>query len=444
MKKICLSLPTNRRCVEAIALLAEEAKYAIDTFAVEVCLLVLDTSEGNDLIDNRNAVLSTSSIPGLQIIHMDEQEQQTHLRAIIDATEGAQRCGLKTEELIQLMLPQTVSYGACTNRVFLLAKALGCCSVHRRDSDSHYQKHNGQYMFPIYHELNSIGKVAATCVDNVTEHTLSGSLNDKRVAMVAGSFIGEMSVDLADIQSIDAEAYRTLVALWADSETTEEQKNELVSVSFKGAGTERFKQDYSLLGVVDPMRIDMCNICFFDIQEQLPLPPVTETIGSDYFLMHVLKHTQTPGVYHNRHIENYYTKERKTDEGFIKYHTRYVRFLMSMPYFHSIYSSLERCGEQLLTESGQIDIPRLTRFIKQSLRLGDAENRKKLTVAYETYQRLGGRYAEFAKTIPALCEAWQEKTEQGFKDYIHLILSWRGLMSSAESYALKLELQAVS
>lgn len=444
MKKICLSLPTNRRCVEAITLLAEEAKYAIDTFSVDVCLLVLDTSKKSDLLDNRNAILSVGSIPGLQVIHMDEQEQATHLRAIIDASNGDEKGNLNTEELIQLMLPQSVSYGACTNRAFLLAKALGCTSVHRRDSDSCYQKYNGQYMFPIYHELNSIGQVASSCVEKVTEHTLSGSLNDKSVAMVAGSFIGEMSVDLAEIQSIDATAYHSLVALWADSETTDEQKKELVQVSFKGAGTERFKQDYSLLGVVDPMRIDMCNICFFGIQEQLPLPPVTETIGSDYFLMHVLKHTQTPGVYHNRHIENYYTKERKTDEGFMKYHARYVRFLMSMPYLHCIYSSLQECGEQLLTESGRINITKLTNFIEQSLNLGDEENRQKLTIAYQTYQRLGGRYAEFAKTIPALCEQWQQKTEQGFKDYIHLILSWRGLMSSAESYALKLELQAVS
>ncbi|MGX1633651.1 DUF6271 family protein, partial [Streptomyces albidoflavus] len=37
------------------------------------------------------------------------------------------------------MLPGGLSYGACTNRAFLIAAALGCESVHRRDSDSRYQ-----------------------------------------------------------------------------------------------------------------------------------------------------------------------------------------------------------------------------------------------------------------------------------------------------------------
>lgn len=66
------------------------------------------------------------------------------------------------ELMLDLMLPAGVSYGACTNRAFLIAAALGCDSVHRRDSDSTYQTLNGETVFPVHHELASLGKTAPT------------------------------------------------------------------------------------------------------------------------------------------------------------------------------------------------------------------------------------------------------------------------------------------
>ena len=71
------------------------------------------------------------------------------------------------------MLPAALSYGACTNRAFLIAVALGCESVHRRDSDSRYQVVNGQPVFPIHHELMSLGKRAADAAHSVSETALA-------------------------------------------------------------------------------------------------------------------------------------------------------------------------------------------------------------------------------------------------------------------------------
>ncbi|GAA4943542.1 hypothetical protein GCM10023238_06820 [Streptomyces heliomycini] len=50
------------------------------------------------------------------------------------------------------MLPDALSYGACTNRAFLIAAALDCRSLHRRDSDCGYQVFGGE---PVHRSTTS-------------------------------------------------------------------------------------------------------------------------------------------------------------------------------------------------------------------------------------------------------------------------------------------------
>lgn len=81
--------------------------------------------------------------PGVTVHHLDEDEQRAFLHEVIGRSGGA-----PPDRLLELMLPSGVSYGACTNRAFLIAQALGCTSVHRRDSDSRYQHLDGEPVFP--------------------------------------------------------------------------------------------------------------------------------------------------------------------------------------------------------------------------------------------------------------------------------------------------------
>lgn len=134
MRRICLALPTNRSCLPAISTLHDEAVYAVSHFDVEVHLLVLDSCGPAVSEQHAAAVRALPATPGVVAHHLDEAAQRDFLRRAIDES-GVE----KPELVLDLMLPRAVSYGACTNRAFLVAAALGCESVHRRDSDSRYQ-----------------------------------------------------------------------------------------------------------------------------------------------------------------------------------------------------------------------------------------------------------------------------------------------------------------
>ncbi|MEU8967527.1 DUF6271 family protein, partial [Streptomyces sp. NPDC048491] len=182
MRAICLTLPTNRPCAATITALGEEAAYAVEHFDVEVHLLVLDSCAEPIHAEHAEAIRRLRPHERIVVHHLDEARQRDFLQRVIE------RAGLtKPDLLLDLMLPAEVSYGACTNRAFLVASALGCSSVHRRDSDSVYQTLDGEPVYPIHHELLSLGKRAVDAVPDVTRTRLDPADIHKPVAMVGSS-----------------------------------------------------------------------------------------------------------------------------------------------------------------------------------------------------------------------------------------------------------------
>ncbi|MCS0635540.1 DUF6271 family protein [Streptomyces sp. LP05-1] len=427
MSRICLTLPTNRPCAEAITALGEEAVYAAERFGAEVCLLVLDSCEPPEYERHAAAVRELPGHPGVTAYHLDETAQRDFLKRVVDRT-GAPGPG----RLLDLMLPDALSYGACTNRAFLLAAALGCESVHRRDSDSRYQTGpDGRPVFPVHHELAAIGRRAADAAPAVTETALDPAHPDRPVAMVGASFIGELSVDIGEIRALDPDTYREVVGLWAPAHWSAEQRRELADDSFAGAGTEPFTEDHSLLTVVDPMRVDMCNIAFHGVQEHIPLLPATDTIGSDYFLIHVVHKAGLPGVLHNRHIVNHYTGERRTDAGFPAYQTRFTKFLLSMLHLHPVYDRMTAAGPGLLDERHRPRPELVAAFARESAAVDRAENVRRLDVLDAAYRRLGGRYATFADRLAPRRALLLDAARRDIEDFALLTDVWRSLIEAA-------------
>ncbi|MGW3444502.1 DUF6271 family protein [Streptomyces sp. NPDC001076] len=426
MRRICLTLPTNRPCTATITALAEEAAYAARHFDAEVHLLILDSCTAPAHAEHAEAVRRTPDHPRIVVHHLDEAQQRDFLRRAIDGSAAT-----KPDLLLDLMLPAGVSYGACTNRAFLLAAALGCESVHRRDSDSRYQVVDGEPVFPVHHELLSLGRRAADAAGHVTETALAADRMDSRVAMVGSSFVGELSVDIGDILRIDPDVYHDMVGLWAPIHWSDEQKRELVGESFRGAGTDSFTADHSTLTVVDPMRVDMCNIAFHGVHERVPLPPATDTIGSDYFLIHLVHDAALPGVLHNRNIVNFYTGERRTDSGFIAYQLRFVKFLLSMLYFNFVYDRMAQAGESLLDGQGQVRASVVARLARESAGLDRSENVHRLDVLDTAYRKLGGRYAEFADLLSGRRERLLDEARGDIEDFALLTEAWEPLVDAA-------------
>ncbi|MDI5965659.1 DUF6271 family protein [Streptantibioticus silvisoli] len=426
MRRICLTLPTNRACAEAITAIGEEAAYAAGHFDVEVHLLILDSSAAPVFAAHAAVVRELPAVPGVVVHHFDEAVQRDFLRQVIHRAGPA-----KPDLMLDLMLPAALSYGACTNRAFLIAAALGCESVHRRDSDSRYQTVDGVPVFPVHHELTSIGSRAADAVGGVTRSTLDARYADRPVTMVGASFVGELSVDIGDILERDRDVYLDMVGLWAPAEWSAERKRELAEESFLGAGAEVFTRDDSTLTVVDPMRVDMCNISFHRVHESVPLPPATDTIGSDYFLMHLVESAALPGVLHNRHIVNYYTGERRTPQGFIAYQTRFVKFVLSMLYLNHVYDRMAQAGESLLDDQYRVRASVVAGFVRESTGLDRSENVARLDSLDRSYCRLGDRYAQFADVLAARRERLLAEAQQDTEDFALLIEAWEPMVAAA-------------
>jgi len=427
MRAVCLTLPTNRECAATIHALAAEARQAAERFDVQVHLLVLDSSAESDAAAHAEIVAAAAG-PNIVTHHLDETRQRRFLREVVD------RAGVEKPDLIlDLMLPDAVSYGACTNRAFLFAAALGCESVHRRDSDSRYQVLDGRPVFPIEHELAALGLPASRVAERVDATALDAGHWDKPVVLVGGSFVGELSVDIGEIRDLDPQAYHDVVSLWAPADASAEGKRALVEESFTGMGSAPFTEDYSVMAIVDPMRVDMCNIGLHGVHERVPLPPATETIGSDYFLLHVVHDAGLPGVLHNRHVVNFHTAERKTDAGFAAYQTRLVKFFLSMRYLHFVYARMAAAGGELLDERHRVRASAIVEFVRESTRLDVGENVWRLERLADVYRRLGGRYARFAADLRDRQDRLLDEARRDMEDFALLIEAWEPLVRASRS-----------
>ncbi|MEU9713891.1 DUF6271 family protein [Streptomyces sp. NPDC047976] len=436
MDKICLTLPTNRACADTIEAIGREAAYAAHHFGAEVHLLVLDSADRPAYARHARAVREAGLAPGVVAHHLDEAEQAVFLRAAIE------RAGLADpDRMLGLMLPSAVSYGACTNRAFLIAAALGCRSVHRRDSDSRYQEQDGEPVFPVRHELAFLGKRALDAATAVTEDALTAEHAEyagRPVAMVGGSFVGVPSVDLDDLQRQAPEVHQEVVGLWAPSAWSDQERAAMVEESFKGAGTEPFTRDHTVLALVDPMRVDMCNIAFDrEVHERVPLPPATDTIGSDYFLFHLVYNAGLPGVLHNRHIVNFHTDERKTGEGFTAYQTRYAKFLLSMLHFRFLHDRMAEAGASLLDGHHRLRADRVAGLVRESIGLDDAENVRRLDTLTRSYRTLGGVYAEFAELLLLKGPDLRDRARADMEDFAHLVDAWAALVQACRATPLR-------
>ncbi|MEV5873202.1 DUF6271 family protein [Streptomyces sp. NPDC052101] len=429
MNRICLCLPTNRACPATIAATHQEAAYAAERFGADVQLLILDSCDESTRAAHARVVAGLHPVPGVTVHHLDEDAQRAFLRRAVE------RAGLPgPDRLLRLLLPPAVSYGACTNRAFLLAAALGCASLHRRDSDSTYQLHAGEPVFPVHHELPWLGRPAAEAAAGGLRTDLDQALSRRPVSLAGASFIGELSVDIREIRQLDEGVYHDVVSLWAPGDWSEDRKRELVEESFTGAGTTPFTGDRATLTRVDPMRVDMCNIAFDRaVYERIPLPPATDTIGSDYFLLHVVHDARLPGILHNRNIENFHTPERRTDTGFPAYQRRFVKFLLSMLYFHDVYARMTTEGDRLLDDHGRIRADRIARLLRDSTALDRTENAWRLDRVDTAYRKLGGRYAVLADQLAVERDQLIGNAASDINDFAYLTEVWPSLIEAART-----------
>ncbi|WP_405928421.1 DUF6271 family protein [Streptomyces griseus] len=442
MRRACLTLPTHRACSGTIAAIGEEAAYGAREFGVEVHLLILDSSPEPVLAEHREAVAALPASPGVTVHHLDEDEQRAFLSEV---TERSGAPAAVADRLLDLMLPSGVSYGACTNRAFLVAQALGCTSVHRRDSDSRYQHLDGEPVFPLHQELAHLGRRADDVRKSATRSKLPPGSDDRRVAVAGGSFVGEMSVDVAEIRELDPDTYGELIGLSLPEGYPEFVRKHLIDESFRGAGNGMFDGDRTTLAPISPMRVDMCNIALdHEVYRRIPLPPATDTIGSDYFLLHLAHDARLPGLQHNRHIVNFHTAERRTDDGFLAYQLRFAKFLLAKTYLNAVYGRTAKAGDALLDAGGHIRASVVAGFVRDSIDLDRTEVARRLDVIDRAYRRLGGRYPTVADTLAENSGRLLDEARDDMADFALLMDHWEALSGASAEAGLEQQVRAVT
>ncbi|MFE7334790.1 DUF6271 family protein [Streptomyces griseus] len=442
MRRVCLTLPTHRACSGTIAAIGEEAAYGAREFGVEVHLLILDSSPEPVLAEHRAAVAALPASPGVTVHHLDEDEQRAFLREV---TERSGATSAAADRLLGLMLPSRVSYGACTNRAFLIAQALGCTSVHRRDSDSRYQHFDGEPVFPLHQELAHLGRRADDVKTSATRSKLPPGSGDRRVAVAGGSFVGEMSVDVAEIRELDPDTYGELIGLSLPEGYPDFWRKHLIDESFRGAGNGTFDGDRTTLAPISPMRVDMCNIALdHEVYRRVPLPPAPDTIGSDYFLLHLAHDARLPGLQHNRHIVNFHTAERRTDAGFLAYQLRFAKFLLAKTYLNAVYARTAEAGDALLDAGGHIRASVVAGYVRDSVALDRTEVAHRLDVIERAYRRLGGRYTTVADTLAESRGPLLDEARDDMADFALLMDHWEALAGASAEAGLEQQVRAVT
>ncbi|MER5950417.1 DUF6271 family protein [Streptomyces sp. NPDC001904] len=431
MRRICLTLPTDRPCAPAIDGIAREAAHGARAFGVEVHVLVLDSASAAARAEHRAVVENLAPAPGVVVHHLDEQAQRVLLRDL-----AATAAPTDADRLLELLLPAGVSYGACTDRAFLVAETLGCASVHRRDSDSGYQEHAGETVFPIRQELAFLDAAASEAAERVSARRLRPDTRDRQVALVGGSFIGEMSVDLDGIRQRDPAAYERILTLTVPDDYPALWRATLATESFRGGGTTPFTGDRTTLTSVPPTRVDMCNIALSRaVYTRVPLPPARDTVGSDYFLLHVVHDAALPGVLHNRHIVNHHTSDRRTDEAFLAYQVRLAKYFLAVPRLHAIHTALAAAGPDLLDGDGRVR----TAAVADQVRLSAADPRPgdahRLDTLDAVLRELGGRWADAADLLAARRDLLLAEARTDMADFAFLLDAWPALIRAARARA---------
>lgn len=138
-----------------------------------------------------------------------------------------------------------------------------------------------------------------------------------------------------------------------------------------------------------------------------------------------------PGVLHNRHIVNFHTAERRTDAGFVAYQTRFVKFLLSMLYYHVVYDALARAGDTLLDERGHVRACAVAGLVRESAGIDPADNHERLRRLDTAYRQLGGRYADFADQLGRRGDRLLDEARGDMEDFALLTEEWERLVRAA-------------
>lgn len=339
-----LYVPTNRSCVDQVDQLVAEAQLltAADT---SCALAVIEHGDAPWVERHRDALARRAR--GVGAFHLTTAATSRFLRAVVEELGLARSTA---DRLLSLLHPNEVAYGAGPNKAALLAAALGCDVLHRRDSDVRVDHGQAGPAYPCVAELGALGR---------TPHELGldrQAAAAERVEFVGTSCFGSPPQDRRDLLAAGERFLVELELLAAPDDSPERLKEELRQYLTVDPAT-RYTEDFYEL---DPHGRTVMSACALArVFRELPEMPLAGTLGTDYLRRNLLRALGRPLVFHSRKMRHRYDEDRarQTDPAAVNdYAHRDLRHLILWPILVRHHDTLRRSPELFLTAAGGLDV----------------------------------------------------------------------------------------
>lgn len=385
-------VPTNRRSVESISSLFTEIKDLPNFTGI-----LLDSSEGQDYLDNHNAFLKVkrdlTTVYHVKQATLDDKLQS----ALLDE-------GIPTA-VIELVTGNVFSYGRLMNRTSLIAEIFGCRYVHRRDSDTSLQYREGRVVKPI--ELENRG------------------FSDNKF-LVGSSYIGDWGIDYKDVET-DMSALKALFSLSKPAYSDAQLEDYITNKYVKGSTDVYHGMD--VISSEKTNYIDVGNMAYRDIFRYLPVSPAVLTSGTDYLYLNIFDQLKLPMIYHNRRVNHQYTSNRYDLMSYLKYDQSKALSRVMKVYLSSIIGEI---SAQSMSDLGD-SVAQLAREKANSSELAASANRT-LTKFVKIYGSLPyTHYKEGAKLIDSMKSELIKKTQADVLEFATLAEMWPSIIKAVEN-----------
>ncbi len=429
MPKNLLYVPTNRNCTGLISQLAEEAK-----LIGNCTIAIIEHGDASWSESHREALQEQGSQYGIDVIHMTRAHADDFLQKIVDST------GLSDEvsrQLLALLNPCGVSYGAGPNKAALIAAALRCSAMYRRDSDVLIDQWSTGPAHPCISESIALKQPLASLGLQKSGKTAG---NYQNIHFVGTSSFGNAPHDRRDLLSVD-EHFVTRIELLASPDESPEKLRDDNRQYLLVDPEIRYEEDFFELD--ETGRTVMLCCAMHEIFLELPEMPVLSTLGTDYMRRNTLRYLGSPIVYHSRKVKHSYEPDRAKQvdiKAIVDYAERDLRHMLFWPILTRHHAFLQQQPELFINADGQLDSQAYCRYFLQALEhsRGIMSDMPEKFAAIYREASLQAKDPLCAKRLTAVAEGIEQGPDyvaevvKGVKDYVLLMTHWATLVNAAK------------
>lgn len=437
--KTLIYIPTNRDCLDSIKSYILEAQ-ELQFQGVDCTFAVIESNNQEHVKRHAELLSNSKSSLNNKVIHFTIETQRQFLSTVFMA---AGLGSSDSNKYANLLLPADSNYGAGPNKAALLASFLSIDALLRRDSDTNVHISGDQAMFPSYHELRLLGKSIAECSALVSG--IERFSEDERIYCVATDYIGAAALDRDEFARLSEDLLIEHEKILYPEQSIDELYRKLKAKEHTLKESTLAPSDctYDQWG-----RGEMGAIAFTRIFNYLPEMPLSETLGTDYFIRNFLYRLDYPLIYHGRRVNHKEVSRLASfaqSEQFVSYSLKDTRFKI----LKRIWSHLDQFiemrlgGERVDRTIETIDFSIYAECINATLsHLKEYDLPDIVSSSADFYRRAAtlaavrtgfhaDSYLEVAQRLSLSSQELVEMIVQGFRDFSDLVVIWRLLTKAA-------------